>query len=319
MESPKFVTPSRLKDQQSDKSLSVVALIPAFNESRNISHIIEKVKQYVTSVIVIDDGSNDNTASLAESMEARVLKNRRNLGKGAALKRGLIESSKINADVVITIDADGQHDPSDIPKLLEPIESGEADIVIGSRYGNGAPSEVPYYRKVGLSFIKRLNQLLTASGVLDTQSGFRAYSANALDVILDYRSNGYGAETEQIARAELSGLRIVEVPVHIKYIGLAKTSKENALKHGANIVSTIIDIAVDRRPLLVFGVPGMLAVLVAIFSASELLVLFNETRYFSIPLALISAGSFIIGALLIVTSFIFVALGRRTYNRDRHY
>ena len=116
------------------KTENVIAIIPAYNEVNNIVNIINQVKNHVSSIIVIDDGSVDDTYKLALSTNIKVVRNNRNRGKGAALKRGFLESLKHNPDIVITIDADGQHDPEDIPILLKPIQEGMADLVIGSRY-----------------------------------------------------------------------------------------------------------------------------------------------------------------------------------------
>jgi glycosyltransferase involved in cell wall biosynthesis len=102
-----------------------MAIIPAYNESESIGKIISETSKHVSSVIVVDDGSKDNTAEVAVSMNAKVVRNKYNTGKGAALKRGLIECLKYNPDIVVTLDGDGQHDPAEIPKLLEPVEKNK--------------------------------------------------------------------------------------------------------------------------------------------------------------------------------------------------
>jgi glycosyltransferase involved in cell wall biosynthesis len=248
-------------------------------------------------------------------MNVKVIRNRNNMGKGAALKKGLVECCKDNnVDIVITLDADGQHDPADIPHLLKPIEKGEADIVIGSRYMQN-PHEIPKLRRIGLSVINYVNQFLMKTTIKDSQSGFRAYKKNVLSIISSYDSRGYGVETEQLAAAESYGLRIVEVPINIKYSGLLNTSKRNCVLHGANILSTILKIAVERRPLLFFGLAGLVLVGIAIITALDMLLIFNTTRYFSIPLALITLGLATIGSLLIIASLIFHVLNRI---RDRY-
>jgi glycosyltransferase involved in cell wall biosynthesis len=232
------------------------------------------------------------------------------MGKGAALKKGLIECSKHNnVDIVITLDADGQHDPADIPRIVKPIENGEADIVIGSRYMQNA-DEIPKFRRIGLSTINYLNRVFMKSTINDSQSGFRAYKKNVLSIISSYDSRGYGVETEQLAAAQSHGLRIVEVPINIKYSGLLNTSKRNSVLHGANILSTTLKIAVERRPLLFFGLAGLFLIGMAIITTSDMLIIFNATRYFSIPLALITLGLATIGSLLIMASLIFHALNR---------
>ena len=315
LHSPKnYNISSNIKDSgiigDSTKNLVVIAIIPAYNESRNIGKIIADTSKYVTIIIVVDDGSQDNTAELAMSKNTKVIRTRRNMGKGTALKRGLVECLKYNPDIIVTLDADGQHDPADIPKLLEPIKNGEADIVIGSRCDNNSLSEIPMVRGFGLSFINFINRSLMKSTIKDSQSGFRAYAKSILSMISNYNSTGYGVETEQLATAELYGFHIVEVPVIIRYRGLENTSKKNSILVGANIISTIFRIVVERRPLLFFGLAGIILFGASVITTSEMLLLFNETRYFSIPLALITLGFAIMGTLLLLISFLFHTLKR---------
>jgi glycosyltransferase involved in cell wall biosynthesis len=299
-----------------DKENSVViAIIPAYNESHNIRNITAEAGKYVTMIIVVDDGSHDNTAELAMSKNVMVLRNRRNMGKGTALKKGIIECLKYNPDIIVTLDADGQHDPADIPKLLEPIKKGEADIVIGSRIERNS-SEIPIVRGLGLSFLNFINRSLIRSTINDSQSGFRAYSKSVLSVILGYNSTGYGVETEQLAIAELYGYNIVEVPVTIRYRGLENTSKKNSILHGVNIVLTIFSIVVERRPLLFFGVAGLILIGAAVITISQMLLLFNEAGYFSIPLALLTLGFLLLGTLLLLISFVFHIL--KKFEKDSY-
>lgn len=288
----------------------IVAIIPAYNESRNIINIISQVSKYVNKVIVIDDGSLDDTYSKAVSTDAQVIRNNRNAGKGAALRKGILESFKLNPTIIITIDADGQHDPADIPKLLIPIKEKEADIVIGSRYHADSKREIPLKRGMGLSIINSLNRSLNKSFVKDSQSGFRAYNRTVFPLIADIESGGYGAETEQLALAENYGMNITEVPVAIRYKGLLNTSKKNSITHGLHVVSTIIKIAIEKRPLQIFGCGGLILILISLIPIYYLMMIFNDTRYFSIPLSLIALGLIFNGALLVVISFILYALKR---------
>ncbi len=295
---------------QNNKMNTVIAIIPAYNESQKIVDIINSTLKYVTSVIVVDDGSNDETSQLASTTGAKVIRNNRNIGKGNAIKRGLFESLKYNPDIIVTIDADGQHDPKDIPKLLKPIKDGMADIVIGSRYEDKTLTQIPLLRGFGLSIINSLNKTLLKSNVKDSQSGFRAYDKRIFLAVCDYDSDGYGAETEQIAQAEIYGAHIVEVPITIKYKGIDKTSKKNPVGHAMQLVSIILKISVEKRPLLFFGLGGIILIVISLIPLTNMLVIFNETRYFSIPLALIVLGLVFIGTLLLVLSFILYALKR---------
>lgn len=293
--------------------------IPAYNEANSLGPIIEASKGYVAEVVVVDDGSTDNTAAIAAAAGAIVIRNGRNIGKGAALKRGLSECLKYQPSIVVTLDGDGQHNPNEIPNLLKPIVEGQADIVIGSRFKEHSIKEIPFVRGLGLSFIDKINRSLIRSCVKDSQSGFRAYSADVLRIVMQYSSNGYGAETEQLAAAEFYGYRIAEVPIHVRYKGLQNISKRNKILHGTDIASTLFRIAVERRPLLLFGTTGLAFVIAAIFTASDLVLLFNESRYFSLPLAMLTIGFVMMGALLILASLVFYAIKRIQGNTNSQF
>ena len=155
--------------------------------------------KYSGIIIVVDDGSSDATSRICRSLGVKVIRNGRRMGKGIALKRGILDAIKHNPDIVVTLDGDGQHNPDDIPKIIEPILRSEADIVIGSRYYGDSMKELPLKRRLGLRTINRLNILLTRTHIRDSQSGFRAYDKDALERVLSYTSTGYGVETEQLA------------------------------------------------------------------------------------------------------------------------
>jgi glycosyltransferase involved in cell wall biosynthesis len=307
------VTVSGETDNESNKKRQVIiAIIPAYNESETIGKVVTETNKYVSYVIVVDDGSTDNTSEVATSMNARVVRNKHNTGKGAALKRGFIECLKYHPDIVITLDADGQHDPGEIPRLLQPIENEEADIVIGSRYGGTHVTfqSIPRYRRIGLSFIDFMNRNLAHSRIKDTQSGFRIYARSVLSIMSQYSSTGFGAETEQLATAELHGLRIVELPISIRYKGLQNTSKHNPFLHGTHIIATILDLAVEKRPLLFFGVSGLILMVAAVITTIILARLYTQTNYFSVPLTLITLGLVLLGFMLILISLVLHELKR---------
>jgi glycosyltransferase involved in cell wall biosynthesis len=298
-------------DEGSKRHLVAIAIIPAHNESENIGKIVSETSKYVSVVIVVDDGSSDNTAQVADSLNAKVVRHKHNTGKGAALKRGLIECLKYNPDVVITLDGDGQHDPADIPKLLEPIENEEADIVIGSRYGRGYVNmEMPRYRRIGLSFIYFMNRNLINTKIKDTKSGYRVYTKNIVSIMSRYSSTGFGAETEQLTTAELYGLRILEIPISIRYKGLRNTSQQNAFLHGMRILSTILDLAVEKRPLLFFGLSGVILMVAAIITTVIVAQYYAERSYFSIPLTLVALAFVLLGFMLILMSLVLYELKR---------
>jgi glycosyltransferase involved in cell wall biosynthesis len=283
------------------KSDLIVACIPAYNEDKTIASIIIKLRKYVDKIIVCDDGSHDLTSEIASFLGVELIHSDNNEGKGSSLRKLMECAASMNARVVVTLDADGQHDPADIPKLIEPILNNQADFVIGSRLVDGAHSDIPQYRKIGL----HIANLFSRNGleVKDTQSGFRAYSRQALVHICQCNSAGYGIETEQLFVASESGLRIKEVPINVHYNGL-KTSKKNPISHGAVLVETGVKLVVEKRPLLFLGVPGIALIMIGAVATSFLLYYFNIDRYFSIPFALISLGAFVSGLFLVLTSLI---------------
>lgn len=305
---------------QNDQSLSttpkVVACIPAYNEERTIASVIVRAKKYVDMVVVCDDGSTDMTGEISENLGAEVIRNERNEGKGVALANLLTRAKQLDVDVVVTLDADGQHDPEEIPGILEPIFKKEADVVIGSRYVSGSQTDPPFYRRAGLRLLNYLNTR-GCSDVKDTQSGFRAFSKGALGALLQCEAKGYGIETEQLAIIAKESLRVKEVPISVHYKNLEKTSKKNPLTHGVELIGMTLRLVVEERPLFLLGVPGVTMILLGVSTGVLLLLNFNATRFFSIPLAFISLGAFFIGTLLFITSLILYAITRLKYQTAR--
>ena len=283
-------------------------MIPVHNEANSIREVINKTEKYATNIIVVDDGSTDDTLKICRRLNVRVIRNSRRMGKGVALKRGIIDAMKLSPEIIVTLDGDGQHDPDDIPKLINPIQQTEADIVIGSRCEASALEEIPLKRKVGLSLINNTSKLLTRSRILDSQSGFRAYNGTIMDKVVSYTSTGYGVETEQLALADSYGFVITEVPIFVRYRGLNQTSKKNSFQHGVIVMYTILRILIENRPLIFFGVSGIIALFAALIVGTEMLQLFNQTRYFSIPMGLIALGLVLAGGFLILVSIILYAL-----------
>ncbi|MFQ6052521.1 MAG: glycosyltransferase family 2 protein, partial [Candidatus Hydrothermarchaeota archaeon] len=133
----------------------IVAALPAYNEEIAIGSVILRARKHADKVIVVDDGSEDNTAEIAELAGAIVFKHERNMGYGAAIRSCFRKARELNADILVTIDADGQHDPSEIPKLIEPIQKGEADVVIGSRFLSKQKYPIPLYRLLGMKVLDK--------------------------------------------------------------------------------------------------------------------------------------------------------------------
>lgn len=232
--------------------MRIAAVIPAFNEEVAIGSVALLTGEHVDEVIVVDDGSSDRTAHVAEMAGARVIRHHKNMGKGAALKTGF---EAADADIVVTLDADGQHNPAEIPKLVEPILRGEADVVNGSRYLHGRDENTPRYRRVGQRILDRATNIATGLEITDTQSGFRAFSAESIPHF-KFRDPGFVVESEMLSDAAEAGLRIVEVEVGVRYD--VDGSTRNPISHGVSVLLRIIGDIELKRPLYYFTLPGLL-------------------------------------------------------------
>jgi glycosyltransferase involved in cell wall biosynthesis len=287
----------------------IFACIPAYNQERSIERVVRTSLKYVERVIVIDDGSFDRTAELAEQAGAIVIRHAMNMGYGAAIKSGFRIALKERADITVTLDADMQHNPEDIPSLLAPILDGNAEIVIGSRIIENN-NQMPAYRKAGVRFITKLMQYNGVS-VKDAQSGFRAYSLKALQAILpNLTDSGYGLITESLTEASRYKLPIVEVPVVIRYDTGVPTSKKHPLSQGAGVVYSIVYYVAERRPLLTLGLPGIVSLALGMWWLVTVLDIFNRTNQFAIGTGIFSIGAIVLGVLLMVVSVILTVLSR---------
>jgi glycosyltransferase involved in cell wall biosynthesis len=235
-----------------DSKPFIVAAIPCFNEERFIGSVVLKARKHVDRVLVIDDGSSDATAEVAAEAGAAVVRHDCNKGKGAALQTALRRARNEKADVLVVLDGDGQHDPRDIPRLIQPIVDGQADVVVGSRFVS-ATGKPPAYRRMGQGILTLLSNLGSGSGVTDSQSGFRAFSAQALRS-LKLSENGFAVESEIQFAASKSGLRVSEVPISVSYVDKAK---RNPIGHGVNVLSRVLVLLSLKQPLILFGVPGV--------------------------------------------------------------
>tara|TARA_Y100000310_G_C20611026_1_gene777998 strand:- start:509 stop:1177 length:669 start_codon:yes stop_codon:yes gene_type:complete len=186
-------------------------IIPAHNESINIGDTIKKSKKYVNNVVVVDDGSRDDTYKIAKSNNVMVLKHVINLGKGAALKTGCDYAVKEGAENIVVLDADAQHDPNEIPHFLEKLE--DYDIVFGYRKGN---KKMPAIMRFGNWFISKVIGFLYSIDLKDTQSGFRAFTSETYKKIR-WNATDYSMESEMIVNAGRHELNYTEVPIRTIY------------------------------------------------------------------------------------------------------
>lgn len=198
--------------------MKIAAVMPAYFEEPRIAEAVRGVLPYVETVFVVDDGSEDGTADQARAAGATVLRHALNRGQGAALKTGTEAALALGADVIVHIDADGQHDPEAIARLIEPILAGHADIVFGSRFLGVEADGMPAARKALLMAARQFNALVlgVSRKMSDPQSGFRAMSAEAAKLV-DFRQDRMAHCSEILRLVTRSGLRWQEVPTRIRY------------------------------------------------------------------------------------------------------
>ena len=229
-----------------------LAAIPAYNEEIAIAGVILRCRAYVDEVLVVDDGSEDRTADVAKLAKATVQTSELNAGKGVAIQEALEYAKAHGFQAMVLLDGDGQHDPADIPQLLEPVLQGDADIVIGVR--ERATSRMPIYRRFG----QRVLDFLTAAGardaVTDSQSGFRALSRRAIES-LSLDETSFSVESEMLFEAKGLGLRIAEVPIQVRYD--VDGSTKGPLSHGFGVVDGLLRIVAVRHPLAFLGGMGI--------------------------------------------------------------
>lgn len=269
--------------------------IPAYNESVGIGSTIIAAQEYADEVVVVDDGSADDTASIARGTDATVLEHDENRGKGSALYTFFEYARASDADSVIVLDGDGQHVPNDIPKVTEPIEDGEADLVVGSRYLEGSGGETPFYRRFGQQVLDILTFGSSGTRLSDTQSGFRAFSPEAVDT-LSIRTDGMGVESELIGTAMDADLKIEEVPIDVRYEGIDGQTY-NPVRHGLGVATYLIQLIRDRHPLLFFGVPGLVLTLAGLALGVDVAATYNAQGAIAPGRTLIALFLTIVGVL----------------------
>jgi len=194
--------------------MNTLIIIPAYNETRTIGGLVAKIKERGLAILVIDDGSTDDTAAVAETAGAILIKQKDNLGKGVCLKDGFEYAKTHWFEAVITMDGDGQHSPEDIPKFIEKTQSSQADIIIGNRMGN--TRDMPLLRVLTNKFMSWLLSKKCGQKVPDTQCGFRLIKTSVLNAIKIDTAH-FEIESEMILKAARQGFRLESIPIKSVY------------------------------------------------------------------------------------------------------
>ena len=306
------------------KTVSVVVTIPAYNEAATVGQVIEAIPGDIPAVksidvVVINDGSTDGTAEVASQAGAKVVSFSHNRGLGAAFSEGFRTALGLGADIIVNIDADGQFNPQDIPRLIKPIIEAKADMVTASRFADpDLIPEMPWAKKWGNRRVANIVNKLADQQLHDVSCGFRAYSRDAA-----LRATLLGGHTythEVILDLAFRGLRIVEVPV--KVIGVRKVGKSkvagNLWKYGWHSLLIILRAFRDYRPMRVFGGISCLFLIFALACGSFVFLHFLRTGAFSpyIFVAFLAAGFAFVSLICYITALLAGMINRLRILQD---
>lgn len=277
----------------------LVVFIPAYNEERTVGSIVLLAKKY-GEVFVIDDGSTDRTAQVAREAGATVLAHQKNMGYGSAHKTALAAARKMDASAFVFMDADGQHDAAEIPIVAAPVLDGKADVCQGSRF-SGRFVSAPAGRRQGVAFINKLSSVHNGTKEIDSQCGFRAISKKAAGTV-SLEHDGFAGGAELVLSAQHAGLRVVEVPVHVKYF----SEKNNPFAQGAGLVDYVAGQLIRKNPLALFAGVGA-----ALLALSALLGVFVVDTFYSRHE--LATGSAFLTVFFGIAGMIMVLIGLNLY------
>jgi len=285
--------------------LKITVGIPAYNEEKNIASILVKLKKIADNVIVCNDGSTDATGTIAEELGAIVVNHEKNQGYGAGIRSIFLKSKEVESDVLVTLDSDGQHDVGDIEKLVEPIQNGKCDLVIGSRFLEENVKNVPNYRKIGINIITKVTNATLKNKLTDSQSGFRAYNKKIISEVKPSEL-GMGVSTEILIKASNKEFIIGEVPITVSYEG--NTSTHNPVSHGTSVLFSTLKFTSIEHPLKFYGIPAAIFLIVGITFVVWSIQIFSEGGRLVTNITLIGATMTILGVILSIAAILLYSL-----------
>jgi hypothetical protein len=295
----------------------VLVAIPAYNEEVAIADVVSEAQEVADEVLVVDDGSTDATVERARGAGATVIVHEQNRGYGGALNTSFQEAERSGAEYLVILDGDGQHDPSDIPRLVGENRDSGANIVIGSRFAEESETELPLYRRFGLRVINLLTNLSLGvvreqSRIADTQSGFRVYDQTAIKSLAAEETigNQMGASTDILYHAHRRGYEVREAATTIDY-DVEEPSSKHPVSHGLHLVNNILRTIERERPVTTLGVPGFASSLLG--TAFGYLTVSNYISTGTFPLGIAMASVFfaLAGILAAFTAIILHSLESR--------
>jgi len=284
-------------------SSTVMVGIPCYNEEVAIGSLVLRASRYADEVVVLDDGSTDKTAEVARLAGAHVLVHDTNIGKGGALRDLFAYATQSGFDIIVIIDGDGQHNPDDIPKLVQPLVRDEADVVNGSRYLSGMTGNTPRYRRFGQIVLDKIIHwgLNGCDTFTDTQSGFRAFSIKTAP-LFRFNSDELAIDSEMLMDAANARLRIKEVGVGVRY-DVGRSSK-HPVSHGLQVLTGVLRSIEFDMPLLAFTFPGLLLVAFAVGMAAIVIQDYFSVGYVVLGPALLMVLLMVVGTFFVLTGII---------------
>jgi glycosyltransferase involved in cell wall biosynthesis len=282
---------------------SVLVAIPAHNEDRFIGSLVLKLRTQGRLVLVVDDGSTDATAAVAQAAGATVVSHASNLGKTAAVQTAFEHARTVGVDALVLLDGDSQHDPADVESLIAPVLNGEADMVLGSRFA-GVRSRIPRWRVAGQHALTLATNLGSGLNVSDSESGFRAFSKRAIEE-MRFRGSGFAIEPETQFAAKQRGWKVVEVPIHVHY---EQPLKRNPIWHGFSQLDNILRLIAQHRPLLFFGGPGLLFLVAGLALGLTVVRIYDATSQLAVGYSLITVLLVIVGMLAVFVGIMLHAI-----------
>jgi glycosyltransferase involved in cell wall biosynthesis len=290
---------------------TVMVGIPCYNEEVAIGSLVVRASQYADRVVVLDDGSTDKTAEIARLVGADVLVHSANCGKGVALRELFKYAAQCGVDILVILDGDGQHNPDDIPKLVQPLMLDEADVVNGSRYLSGDRGGTPRYRRFGQVVLDKITRLGFSRdvNVTDTQSGFRAFSMKAARTF-QFNTDQLAIDSEMLMDAAKAGLRIKEVDISVRYdVG---HSSAHPVAHGIQVLAGVLRNIEFKKPLLAFTVPGLICIGIGVALAVYIVQGFYEWGRVPNGPAILMLLVIIVGTFLTLTGIILHSMASLT-------
>ena len=291
--------------------------IPAYNEELSIGSVLHKSKKVdvVDDILVVDDGSTDETSDIAKDFGVKVIRHKKNAGKGAAIKTIFDHASDNGYDYLVLIDGDGQHNPYEIPNVLSPVLNPGADMVVGARWGE--TTEMPFYRKIG----KNVLDYMTPGGgeAKDTQSGFRAFNKKAIEKI-ELTQHDFTVESEMVADASEKGLEIESTRISCRYEDVDNRSTKGPVSHGLGVLHKIIRLTVQKRPLIYLGIPGLIFYIAGLITGVRVIQTAGQYEVVSVGWGLLTIIFLIMGSVFVTSGFILNEIRRlMRQESEEHY